>query len=175
MYVLRRIDTRPSHGPQWLRLLSLDQFGVGLTLEWSEELPGGAGDVFETLFEVHGRWRGSVGYAIAADWSVALDGNRVAFEESRRELSSLRARHVDAFYAGYLLRRVNDHSHYTALGLYGTRAGLDEARSQAAIAKWVEGNPPAKWGAREVSAAQAFQVAGRGGLFERRGGSRIPS
>ncbi len=174
MYVLRRIDSRPSRGPQWLRLLSLDQFGVGVTFEWSEELPGAAGDVFETLLEVRGRWPGPVGYTVVADWMVAVDSDRVAFEESRRELFSLKVRSIDAFYADFLLRRLNDHSQYTVLGLYGNREGLDQARRHPAIAKWARANPATKWGAREVRGVEAFQVAGRGGMFDRRGGYPAP-
>lgn len=165
MYVLRRTDTKPGHGPQWVRLLSLDQFGVAVTYEWSEEVPGGAGDAFETLIEVRGPWRRAPVYALAADWNVALDSDRPAFEASRRELFSLRARNIDTFYADYLLRRVNDHSQYTVVGLYGDRPGLDLARGHAAVRKWASANPPSKWGAREVGSMEAFQIAGHGGMF----------
>jgi hypothetical protein len=165
MYVLRRSDNKPSRAQQWLRLLSLDQFGVGLTVEWSEEVPGAAGDVFETLFEVRGRWQGPLAFALSADWVVPLDSDRVAFEESRRELFSLRVRHSDTFYAEYLLRRVNDHSQYAALGLYGNRAGLDQACNHPAIRKWERANPAAKCGAREATGWESFQIAGGGSIF----------
>ena len=159
MRVLRRADDGRAAGLKWLRLLPLDRSGVGILFEWRADPPPDIGDVFEIAAEVGGRWTGSPGFAVYADWAVAPEGDRAAFENSRRALFSLRADNIDTFHTDYLLRRADNENRLTVLGLYGDEAGVDLARGHPEIQEWAQANAPAQWGARDVSGLKLYRVA----------------
>ena len=57
-------------------------------------------------------------FAVLVDWSDIRVADRVAFEESRKELFELRQRHVKGFVANRLLRSLGDWTKYLVVQLY---------------------------------------------------------
>lgn len=98
-------------------------------------------------------------HAVFAEWQLEDASAAALFEQSRQDLFTLRARHLEGFHADLLFQSLREPTRYLVLGLYAGNEGLHQARSHPAIRAFAQQNPPARFGARDLYGVRNFQIA----------------
>lgn len=115
------------------------------------------GDVYRLVLRARGA-APTPTHAVFAEWQLESAASAPLFEQSRKDLFSSRADHLESFHSDLLLQSLTDPLRYLVLGLYGSEEGLSEARAHPRIHTFAEHNPPARFGARDLYGVRNFRV-----------------
>lgn len=97
-------------------------------------------------------------HAVFAEWQLESTSTAREFEQSRAELFSLRAEHLESFHADLLFQSLSEPRRYLILGLYLGEEGLQLARGHPQIRASAEQNPPSRFGARDLYGVRNFRI-----------------
>lgn len=115
---------------------------------------------YELLAAVRGRAVDQPRHGVFARWVVHDAAHAAGFEESRRELFTLRHEYIESFVIDLLLRsREADRHEYVVVGLYTDEAGPKLAREHPAIVEWASQHPPSLFTAEDITGMRFGSVA----------------
>lgn len=97
-------------------------------------------------------------HAVFAEWQLESAATAREFEQSRAELFSLRAEHLESFHADLLFQSLSEPARYLILGLYLGEEGLQQARGHSRIRAFAEQNPPSRFGARDLYGVRNYRI-----------------
>ncbi len=143
-----------------LRALDVPTYSVRFDTFASESLARATGDeVYRLLFEVKGPWTDVPSHAVYAAWQVNDPTRAVLFEESRRQLFTLRSQVLATFAYDWLLKRLDHEGRYIVLGLYGDEEGATRlCREHPEVVRFVQANPATSFTAVDLTGLRCFRV-----------------
>ena len=115
---------------------------------------------YELRAAVRGRAEDQPRHGVFAWWVVRDAAYAAGFEQSRRELFTLRHEYIDSFVIDLLLRSTEgDRLYYVVVGLYTDETGPQLAREHPAIVEWASQHPPSLFTAEDITGMTFGSVA----------------